>query len=215
MSEMPDLSGLARNESAAWDPLFEWLYPTAFAAAESKLGEILPQEVEDVAIEAIEILMGKLGDNPSVGDLRPLVCVIARDKAVDRLRMHFSKKRGEGKLDSLDDHLGDDGAAGTPHSQNQPETDIHQKEMAHFIRALTEKLNPKIRDLLSDFFLHGRKYDELAAAHGIAKNSVGVYLKRGLDGIREELAQQPKLAGELRTLIGLPSRLISLLLSFV
>ena len=35
--------------------------------------------------------------------------------------------------------------------------------------------------MLSDFFLHGLRYEEIARKHGLAVGSVGVYLKRGLE----------------------------------
>jgi DNA-directed RNA polymerase specialized sigma24 family protein len=39
-------------------------------------------------------------------------------------------------------------------------------------------------DILSDFFLHDLRYEEIAQKRGIATGSVGVYLKRGLEALR-------------------------------
>ena len=39
-------------------------------------------------------------------------------------------------------------------------------------------------DILSDFFLHGLRYEEIARSRGVAVGSVGVYLKRGLEAMR-------------------------------
>jgi DNA-directed RNA polymerase specialized sigma24 family protein len=37
---------------------------------------------------------------------------------------------------------------------------------------------------LTDFILNGLSYEEIAQKHGIPKNSVGVYLKRGRETLR-------------------------------
>jgi DNA-directed RNA polymerase specialized sigma24 family protein len=43
---------------------------------------------------------------------------------------------------------------------------------------------PPMGDILSDFFLHGLRYEEIARSRGVAVGSVGVYLKRGLEAMR-------------------------------
>jgi len=215
MSDLPDLSALRSGDSAAWDQLFNWLYPIALSAAGKKLYQILPGDAEDVAVEALELLVPKVQTVKVVEELRPLVASITYCLAVDRLRQHFSKKRGGGRVGSLDEDQDGEGGDGGPRSKDDPENEIRNKELAQLISGLMRNLKPQARALLSDFFLHGKPYDELSGAYGLAKNSIGVYLKRGLDAIRDELAQQPKLAGELRTLLALPARVLGLLLSFV
>jgi DNA-directed RNA polymerase specialized sigma24 family protein len=39
-------------------------------------------------------------------------------------------------------------------------------------------------EILSDFFLRGLRYEEIANKRGVAVGSVGVYLKRGLKAMR-------------------------------
>jgi DNA-directed RNA polymerase specialized sigma24 family protein len=39
-------------------------------------------------------------------------------------------------------------------------------------------------EILSDFFLGGLSYEEIAKKRGVAVGSVGVYLKRGLEAMR-------------------------------
>jgi hypothetical protein len=46
---------------------------------------------------------------------------------------------------------------------------------------------------VSDFFIEGLRYEQIASKRGIALGSVGVYLKRGLDVMRKAAAQCPKL----------------------
>ena len=48
----------------------------------------------------------------------------------------------------------------------------------------SRELKPPLGEVLSDFYLHGLRYEEIARKHGLAVGSVGVYLKRGLEAIR-------------------------------
>ena len=55
--KMPDLCALQCGDADAWDEAFRWLWPTVFAVAQLKLQPYFPNEVEDVAIEALEELV--------------------------------------------------------------------------------------------------------------------------------------------------------------
>lgn len=59
-----------------------------------------------------------------------------------------------------------------------------RKELAERLQKSLVALKPPLGDVLSDFFLHGLRYEEIATKHGIAVGSVGVYLKRGLETLR-------------------------------
>ncbi len=50
--------------------------------------------------------------------------------------------------------------------------------------ATLAELKPPLGEILSDFFLHGLRYEEIARKRGVAVGSVGVYLKRGLEAMR-------------------------------
>src|SRR5262245_61754104 len=94
----PDLNALRAGDPAAWDAAFQWLWPTAFAAARPSLERYLPAEIEDVAIEAFEELIEKVHSVEGIEELKPLVARIAHNHAVDRLRKHFSQKGGKGQI---------------------------------------------------------------------------------------------------------------------
>ena len=182
---LPDLGALKTGDANAWDEAFNWLWPAVFAVAKLKLQPYFPNEVEDVAIESIEQLVKKVPEVKSVEELKPLAASIAHNRAVSLLRERFAKKRGEGKTDSLDDPQ-----AGGGISQNEPTTtdspldDLEQKELAQRLGKSLAELKPPMGDILSDFFLDGLRYDEIARKHGIPVGSVGVYLKRGLEAMR-------------------------------
>src|SRR2546427_178757 len=92
----PDLKALQRGDTAAWDAAFDWLWPTALEVVQLKLQPFLPGDVEDVAMEVMEELVEKVRQVKQVQELKPLTASIAHNRAVSRLRRHFSDKRCNG-----------------------------------------------------------------------------------------------------------------------
>jgi len=181
---LPDLHALQQGDQDAWDAAFDWLWPTALAVAQLKLAPFLPEDVEDVAIEALEALVEKVREVDAVEELKPLAASIAHHRAVSLLRERFAKKRGEGKTESLD-AARDEGAVGPePWTANSPLDALEGKELAERLRKTLATLKPPTGEVVADFFLRGLRYEEIAAKHGIAVGSVGVYLKRGLEALR-------------------------------
>jgi RNA polymerase sigma factor (sigma-70 family) len=180
----PDLHALQRGDEAAWDAAFHWLWPTAFAVAQLKLQLFLPEEVEDVAIEALEVLVDKAREVNTAEELKPLLAGITHHRAVSLLRERFAKKRGAGKTESLDAPDPDGEAKPEPASRNSPLDALAERELAARLRESLAALKPPQGEILSDFFLHELRYEEIAKKHGIAVGSVGVYLKRGLEAMR-------------------------------
>lgn len=180
----PDLRALEQGDEAAWDAAFRWLWPTAFAVAQLKLQTFLPEEVEDVAIEALEILVDKVREVNTAAELKPLLAGITHHRAVSLLRERFAKKRGAGKTESLDAPEPDGEAKPEPASPESPLDALSERELAQRLRESLTALKPPQGEILSDFFLHGLRYEEIAKRHGVAVGSVGVYLKRGLEAMR-------------------------------
>ena len=180
----PNLQELRQGDADAWDEAFRWLWPTVFAVAQLKLQPYFPNELEDVAIEALEEIVEKVREVKSVEELKPLAASIAHHRAVSLLRERFAKKRGEGKTESLDAPTDDGETKPEPASGNSPLADLEQKELAQRLGQSLAGLKPPLGEILSDFFLHGLRYEESAKKRGVAVGSVGVYLKRGLEAMR-------------------------------
>jgi RNA polymerase sigma factor (sigma-70 family) len=181
----PDLHALQRGDEAAWDAAFGWLWPTVFAVAQLKLQPFLPDEVEDMAIEALEQLVDKVRSVKSVEELKPLAASIAHHRAVSLLRERFAQKRGAGKTESLDVPVDDGETKYEPAWEDSPLDSLAEKELAARLQTSLAELKPPQGEILSDFFLHGLRYEEIAKKRGVAVGSVGVYLKRGLEAIRK------------------------------
>ena len=180
----PELKSLQQGDADAWDDAFRWLWPAVFAVAQLKLRPFLPGEIEDTAIEALEDLVEKVREVKTVEELKPLVASIAHHRAVSLLRQRFAKKRGEGRTEPLGAGLDEEGSQHEPASTDSPLAELEQRELAQRISRSLAELKPPLGDILSDFFLHGLRYEEIARKHGLAVGSVGVYLKRGLEAIR-------------------------------
>jgi RNA polymerase sigma factor (sigma-70 family) len=179
----PDLKALRCGDASAWDEAFRWLWPAAFAVAQFKLQPFLPGDIEDVAIESLEELVDKVGQVKSVEELKPLTASIAHNRAVSRLRQHFSAKRGSGQTESLEARQANADGIELP-GLDSPVEALEQKELSQFLEKLLAELKPPLGEILADFFLKGLSYEEIAKRRGVAVGSVGVYLQRGLAAVR-------------------------------
>lgn len=179
-----DLHALQLGDETAWDAAFDWLWPTVFAVAQLKLQPYLPDEIEDVAIESLEELVDKAPSVKSLEELKPLVASIAHHRAVSLLRKRFAKKRGAGATESLDAPADDGEVKHEPAQEDSPLDSLAEKELAVRLQKSLTELKPPQGEILSDFFLHGLRYEEIAKKRGVAVGSVGVYLKRGLEAMR-------------------------------
>ena len=180
----PTLLALQTGDADEWNGAFDWLWPTVFAVAQLKLQPYFPNEIEDVAIEALEELVEKVRVVRSSEELKPLAASIAHHRAVSLLRERFAKKRGEGKTESLDALTEYGETKHEPASGDSPQADLEQRELAERLGKSLAELKPPLGEILSDFFLHGLRYEEIAKKRGVAVGSVGVYLKRGLEAMR-------------------------------
>jgi RNA polymerase sigma factor (sigma-70 family) len=178
------LTALKTGDADVWDKVFSWLWPVVFAVAKLKLQPYFPSEIEDVAIESLEQLVEKVPTLKSAEELKPLAASIAHHRAVSLLRKRFAKKRGEGKTDSLDAQSEEGTSHNAPVSTGSPLDDLEQAELAHRLRKSLAELKTPMAEILSDFFLDGLRYEEIAKKRRIALGSVGVYLKRGLEAMR-------------------------------
>ena len=197
----PDLTALQAGDEGAWDAAFDWLWPTAFAVAQLKLQPFFPEDVEDVAIEALEEVVGKVRELKSGEELKPLTASIAHNRAVSLLRERFARKRGAGKTQPLDKPVDDVGEAIDPPNEVPLLVELDQAELAALLRDLQRGLKPEHRALLDDFFLHRLSYEEIARKHGLAMGSVGVYLHRGLEAMRNAATRHPVILKELEAFL--------------
>jgi RNA polymerase sigma factor (sigma-70 family) len=192
------LTALQRGEDAAWDEAFRRLYPSAFAAARHPLASLTPAEAEDIAIEALTLLLPKVKTVAAFDELRLLVITIASRKAISERRRQLADKRGGGDLTSLDAMQDDETIRFEPAEQlisHFSDTDL--RDLSRLLDQALSGLEPRNADLLRDFLVHHLAYKELAEKYRMPIGSIGVSLARSLDKIRSHLQTMPKLSKEL------------------
>jgi RNA polymerase sigma factor (sigma-70 family) len=192
------LMALKKGDQHAWDEAFRRLYPAAFAAARHPLAALTPTEAEDIAIEALTLLLPKVKDVSAFDELRLLVITIASRKAISERRRQFADKRGGGDLTSLDALQDDETIRFEPAEQVLTHLDAADlRELGRLLDTALAVLEPKQAGLVRDFLMHHLPYKELAKKYGMPIGSVGVSLARSLDKIRAQLQTVPRLSKEL------------------
>jgi RNA polymerase sigma factor (sigma-70 family) len=192
------LAALQRGDEAAWDETFRRLYPAAFAAARHPLAALTPSDAEDIAIEALTLLLPKVKQVAELDELRLLVITIASRKAISEKRRQLADKRGGGDLTSLDAMQDDETIRFEPAEQlltHLNGTDL--RELSQLLDTALSGLEPRQADLLRDFLMHHLSYRELSEKYRMPVGSIGVSLARSLDKIRAQLRTLPKLWKEL------------------
>src|SRR5271170_5805069 len=157
------LEALRRGDDEAWEEAFRRLYPSAFAAARHPLATLTPSEAEDIAIEALTLLLPKVKGVAEFDELRLLVITIASRKAISEKRRQLADKRGGGDLTSLDAMQDDETTRFEPAEQLLARlngTDL--RELSQLLDAALSGLEPRQADLLRDFLMHHLSYRELS-----------------------------------------------------
>ena len=188
---------MQQGDAHAWDDAFDWLWPTAFAVVKLKIGRYQPEDVEDVAIKALEEIVEKVSALKSVDELKPLTASIAHNLAVSLLRKKFAEVHGGGKVDSLNAMESQEVNRSLPRAPGSPLDELYQTDLAKLLTEVQEDLKPDIRDVLNDFFISNLTYDGISQKRGIPMGTVGVKLKRGLETIRQWGMRHPGLMKEL------------------
>ena len=192
------LAALKRGDDAAWDEAFQRLYPSAFAAARHPLASLTPVEAEDVAIEALTLLLPKVKQVAEFDELRLLVITIASRKAISEKRRQMADKRGGGDLTSLDAMQDDETIHFEPAEQLATHLNVTDlRELSGLLETALSGLDSRQAELVRDFLVHHLPYKELAEKYKMPIGSVGVSLARSLDKIRGHLRTMPKLWKEL------------------
>jgi RNA polymerase sigma factor (sigma-70 family) len=192
------LTALKRGDQDAWDEAFRRLYPAAFAAARHPLAALTPTESEDIAIDALTLLLPKIQQVAAFDELRLLVITIASRKAISERRRQLADKRGGGDLTSLDALQDDETIRFEPAEQllsHLSASDL--RELSRLLDAALAALDPRQAGIVRDFLMHHLPYRELAAKYNMPIGSVGVSLARSLDKIRAQLQTVPRLSKEL------------------
>jgi DNA-directed RNA polymerase specialized sigma24 family protein len=162
------------------------------------MASLTPSEAEDVAIEALTLLMPKVSQVAEFDELRLLVVTIASRKAISEKRRQLADKRGGGEVGSLDAMRDDETLRFEPAEQvvgRLSPSDL--RDLSRLLDAALSGLEPRNADLVRDFLMYHLSYKELSEKYKMPVGSVGVSLARSLEKIRTQLKAAPKLWKEL------------------
>lgn len=205
MDQPFELSDLQTDNHEAWAWFFSEIHPVALAVTKTELRSTIPQDDEDVAMIACRETMRMV---PKLNDIKHARCLAARiasSRSKDRINRYRGKEGGQ-KTKPIDS---DESAYEVP--GGDADRDLRDLEIAKITLNLLNNLKPKTRLLLVGMFLENRPYKDLAKLVGIAEGSVGVYAKRALSDLREQVARVPQLKMELNQLLGIGRMAINLL----
>jgi len=193
------LEALKTGGESAWEKAFRRLYPCAFSAARHPTAALTPSEAEDVAIETLTQLVGKIAQVKKFEELKALAVTMAVRRAISVLRKKYAEKRGGNQtasLEQLNEESEGQFELAADRLESLSETDII--ELSGLLDEMLASLDELTRELIRDYLLNGVAYKELALKHHIPIGTVGVTLHRGLAKMRRRLAQSPRLMKELR-----------------
>lgn len=179
-----EIEQLRTGDRTAWNRAFEILYAISLSVCCSQAPTLNHQEHEDVAAEAITEVMDYVEKVGTFEECKKLVVKISKNRLLDRFRSIATLKHGAGKVESLEAKEGFD--AVDP-AQQQPDALVVKGENALILAAALKEVPEKYRKVVEDFYLKGSTQQEIADRHGLKLGSIGVYLQRGLEALRENL----------------------------
>jgi RNA polymerase sigma factor (sigma-70 family) len=176
-----------------WEMAFQLLWPIAWSVANRRLSAFAPNDIEDVAVIAIEEAAAKVKDGKvgSFGLLKALTAVIADRRARDHVRRMQADRR------KADQTVPIEGGAEPVSPAPGPLDRLDAGDLAIILMRILVKLPDRQRQLLEGYYLEGFKQAELAKKLGMPVGTVGVTLSRGLASMLKELQKAPKLMQEI------------------
>jgi len=197
------IRSLVQQGRAAWETVFEDLYPVAHDVIRMILPGNLEAEVEDVALEALEALVGQVGRLKSSQELRPLVIRISRNKAIDRLKYFLAQKRMRSIELSIDSFAETGIELSDGRNQFSIVDELSIRGLKELLNALGVNARTQYWEVLLDVYLCDLSEDDVARKRGISSQSVRKYIQRGLDEIRNSLMSNSVLKEELKDLLNI------------
>jgi RNA polymerase sigma factor (sigma-70 family) len=195
--DFPSLSDLKVGDEAAWSIAFSYLWPVALNAARASAKELSLQEAEDAASEAIRAVVDQIDHAQSKEDLRALVAVIARRRAITIIRQKFALKRAPGGVLAATTESETGECFCAVDETEDPSRDAMLAEMVVLLRDALCGLEPQSRRLLIEKYVDGYSYDELSNKHELPVGTLCPKVMRALRQVRKTLEQSPELMKEL------------------
>ncbi len=193
----PAIASLKAGDESAWSAAFSCLWPVALHIAKTSPGKLTLSDAEEIACDAVRLAIREIAHVESERELRALVAVIARRRAIMLFRKNSAGKRihGNGVLTSFDTGW-DEATADLMHSSD-PAVFLMEAETLLLLEDAMKKLDPVTRQLVHDKYVVGDSYEEISATHKIPVGTLCPKIMRALKQIRARLQASPTLLKEL------------------
>ena len=199
MNASINLTLLKAGEQSAWTLAYPIFWGVALSAASRAHPNLTTEDCEDVAIRSITALMDQITGIKEERELRPLLATIAHHQAVSLARKKLGLKRGGENVQSLEAVIEEHGDGTLLDDDLDPAWLLQEAQLATLLRAALDQVKEQHRKILTDRYFEGLDYRELAAKHRLSENSIGVYLKRGLEELRQILGQDETTMKEIQS----------------
>jgi RNA polymerase sigma-70 factor, ECF subfamily len=169
----PALSALHAGEPRAWQQAFGMLWGTVLRVTRRQLPDA--GEAEEVAAQALQETRLAARATQSWEEIMALAIVIARRRAISRVRSLAAIKRQPGSTVSLDGEV----------QAEVGEAPQYAALRALDVQAILAPLPPSQRELLQDYFLEGMTSEEVAHKRGVPATTVRSQIMRLLAQLRD------------------------------
>lgn len=189
----PELALLRSGDDAAWTAAFRRLWPIALSAAWTSDAALTHAEAEEAASEALAAVSRRIGQVQTAGQLKALVAIIAKRRAIDAARAKSASKRGPANL-SLHSESGKEDPGLEPRAPEvEPGAELELAELAVLLQQAMSTLGPQERSLLNGQLVEGLTQQKLSHRFGLPIGTVGSSIARALKKIRQNLEKSPDL----------------------
>lgn len=188
------------GDEEAWASVFRQLWPIVLRAAQHPAACLTTGEAEEIASEALALLVPRAQTVGSLDEMKALAATIAHRRAISLARAKSAAKRGRPAWDwDLDRNAGASYRQAVEHDDTI--SDLELAEMALLLRQALDGLDPLTQRLLREKTADGLSYQELSEKYRMPLGTVCAKIARSLHQIRKRLALAPRLMKELRNFL--------------
>jgi len=178
LTEREAIERSQRGDAAAFRSLYDRFAPEVFGFLKNVLRD--RESAEDACQETFFRLHRSLASFDVTRPLRPYVLQVARNVAIDVIRVRRRKPRHE-RIDAEDQHPADPVATPLAASASEAKDVVGEAFAA---------LGPEPRALLALRFLHELSYEELAAIEDVTVRTIGNRLRAAVGLLSRELVRR-------------------------
>ena len=198
------------KQKAAFASLKADVYPICFR----KLHYSFPQEIDDVAMEVMQEIFKQVDELKSDEELAKATSRIAELRAINRWKELTTKKRGEGRNESLEalrSQPGKENTGDLPEDwfgrrknrttlvysdEHAPQfKELDTQDIVNILETLQQSLKQEHKQALQDV-LEGMSYEEISKKRNWPMGTVCGYVNRGVTAMREQRLKYPQLTKE-------------------